>query len=225
MMADALPALSAADLNTTINHEPRVLDLAVAERLGMADVHKIRPLINANRTELEAYGEISARRAENADPKGRGRPGREFWLNEGQALVICALSRTPAAAKVRKAIIDVFMAYRRGQLVEAAKPVTVRQHRRSRPRALPTPAAVDPAPFSAGSDFLRDLGSLLASAEKRLSLGEAVDPIVAMQAVVADVLGRRGDPAHKAVGSLDDWNWQRRGVRYLNNPYAGGVGH
>ncbi|WP_454016984.1 hypothetical protein [Azospirillum sp. Marseille-Q6669] len=44
------------------------------------------------------------------------RPGKAYYLNEGQALVICALSRTPQAALVRRQIIEVFLAYRRGVL-------------------------------------------------------------------------------------------------------------
>ena len=135
-----------SDLNTTINHEPRVRDLLIAERLGMADPHKVRPLIDANREELETYGEVSARRAETG--ASGGRPGTEYWLNEGQALVICALSRTAKAAQVRKALIDVYLAYRRGQ----AGLVPVRAHGRRRPRYL----------------TLRDLLKIATAARRRL---------------------------------------------------------
>lgn len=96
--------------------EPRVRDLDVAERLGMADPHSIRVMIRQNWTELAAYGEVSERQSETS-LRG-GRPGREFWLNEGQALTICALSRTPTAARVRKALIDVFMQWRRRPAVD-----------------------------------------------------------------------------------------------------------
>lgn len=105
--------LSITDLNTEINHVPRVLDLEIARRLGMTDPHSIRRMIEANRAELESYGPISDRQSEI---RGRGRRGREYWLNEGQALVLCALSRTPKAAEVRKAIIDVYMAWRQQQV-------------------------------------------------------------------------------------------------------------
>ncbi|RIW07767.1 hypothetical protein D2T81_02705 [Azospirillum brasilense] len=110
-----LPPLTPDQLNDQ-DGEPRVLDLALAERLGFSDVHKVRALIERNRSELESYGVISAAVAENTDPKGRGRPGKAYYLNEGQALVICALSRTPQAALVRRQIIEVFLAYRRGVL-------------------------------------------------------------------------------------------------------------
>lgn len=60
----------------------------------------------------------------------RGRPGKAYYLNEPQALVICALSRTAKAAQVRKALIDVFMAVRRGDVV------TVRNIRAASRRAM-----------------------------------------------------------------------------------------
>lgn len=105
-----MTALSISELNTTINHEPRILDLTLAERLGMSDRHKIRPLIDANRQELEAHGEVSAQRAETSQ---RGdRPSVAYYLNEAQALLVCMFSRTPRAAEVRKAVIEVFMEYR-----------------------------------------------------------------------------------------------------------------
>jgi hypothetical protein len=135
-MTAIVPSFS---LNTTVNHEPRVRDLDVAERLGMADPHKIRPLIEANKTELESYGVISAQRAENT---GRGRPGTEYWLNEAQALLLCTFSRTEKAAAVRRALIETFMAFRRG---DQSKVTHVRPHQRRvgkrAPAALPPPDA------------------------------------------------------------------------------------
>lgn len=107
-----LAALTIADLNTTINHEPRIRDLRIAERLGMADPHMIRRTIERNRTELETYGTVSVIVTETSD-KG-GRPGNEYWLNEPQTLLICMFSKTPNAAAVRREVIDVYLAYRRG---------------------------------------------------------------------------------------------------------------
>lgn len=48
-----------------------------------------------------------------------GRPGKTYWLNEGQAILVTIRSDAPKAPEVRKELIDVFMAYRRGQLVQA----------------------------------------------------------------------------------------------------------
>lgn len=116
---------------TAIGGEPRIRDLGLAERLGMVDRHKIRNLIAANRSELEMHGEVSAWRAETS--QAGGRPGKSYYLNEGQALVICALSRTPVAATIRKALIEVFMAYRCGKIVP------VREHHRQPPVRLVEP--------------------------------------------------------------------------------------
>ena len=112
--------LSAADLNTSVNHEPRIRDLTIAERLGMADPHDIRRLIADNQAELEMHGEVF--RAAPGNSGKRGRPGKgDYWLTEGQCLVICALSRTPNAAAIRKEVIEVYMAWRRGQLPPPAE--------------------------------------------------------------------------------------------------------
>ena len=105
--------------------EPRIRDLELARFLEMRDLHEIRRLIERNRPELEMHGAFSVTTTENTGK--RGRPGKAYWLNEGQALVICALSRTPIAAKVRHALIEVFQAYRAGKLVHVV------EHRRRPP--------------------------------------------------------------------------------------------
>lgn len=114
-------ALTLSDLDPNLNHEPRVRDLRVAERLGMSQPLNIRALIEANRAELEMHGEVFTRRVKTT--RRGGRPGTEYWLTEGQVLVLCMLSRTPAAARVRREVIEVFMAWRRqatGRLSAAA---------------------------------------------------------------------------------------------------------
>lgn len=60
---------------------------------------------------IESYG-ISATVAQ-IHSGGRGRPTNEYWLNEGQALVISTLSNAPNAAAVRKQIIESHMTLRR----------------------------------------------------------------------------------------------------------------
>jgi hypothetical protein len=130
--ARSASALSVADINTSITNEPRIQDLALASRLGFTDPHKVRTLIARNADELASYGEVSATVAETSSAKG-GRPGREYWLNEGQALLVCALSRTPQAAVVRKSLIDVFMAWRAGHLKPAA--TAAKQHNQDDVRA------------------------------------------------------------------------------------------
>ncbi len=107
-------AISIADLNTTLNHEPRIKDIRLAERLGFDRPRDIRKLIERSRAELEGYAPICATVAQNTDARGRGRPGTEYWLTEGQTLLVCMFSRTPEAAAVRKEVINVFMAWRAG---------------------------------------------------------------------------------------------------------------
>ena len=108
-------ALSAADLNGAIDQEPRVLDTKLGFSLGVKNpAVAMRQMIKRNMRELLTYGVVSS--SEITSSEVGGRPGKEYWLNEGQALVICALSRTENAAKVRKVLIDVFMEHRRGQL-------------------------------------------------------------------------------------------------------------
>lgn len=97
-----------------VEGEPRIRDMDLAARLEMTDPHSIRRMIDANRAELESYGPVSDRQSETS-PKG-GRPGTEFWLNEPQALLICMFSRTAKAAEVRRLLVEVFLAWRRGQL-------------------------------------------------------------------------------------------------------------
>lgn len=108
-----------------IDSEPRVRDIDLATWLGFNRPADVRELIARNHDELGAYGSFPCR-TENPGKQG-GRPGKAYYLNEGQALVICALSRTLQAAQVRKALIDVFMAYRAGKVVQVA------EHRRRLP--------------------------------------------------------------------------------------------
>ncbi len=105
------PELSLADLNTGIDNDPRILDIRVAERLGFARPRVIRELIVRNRDELETYGPLAVRHG-----KSRGQEFTEFWLNEGQTLLVCMFSKTPDAAAIRKEVIAVYMAWRRGEV-------------------------------------------------------------------------------------------------------------
>ena len=104
-----------ADLTTqhldAIDGEPRILDLTLAERLEFARPRAIRQLIERCKAELESYGPIATRCGAY-----RNRQFTEFLLNEDQALLVCLLSRTKRAAEVRRALIEVFNAWRRGRL-------------------------------------------------------------------------------------------------------------
>lgn len=114
--------ISIADLNTDIDNEPRVQDIFLATTLGFARPRVIRELVTRNKEELNTYGSLAVRHG-----KSRGQSFTEYFLNEGQALLICMFAKTVAAAAVRKALIDVFMEYRRGKI---EKPVRVCAHDR-----------------------------------------------------------------------------------------------
>lgn len=103
--------LSAADLDSTDTKEPRIQDERIGERLGLSRPRDIRKLIDRNRAELEGFGSLAPRWR-----KSRGQQFEEFWLNEAQALLICNFARTDEAAEVRRELIMVFLAWRRGTL-------------------------------------------------------------------------------------------------------------
>lgn len=144
--------ISPTDLRV-LDDGPRVQDLRLAEALGFGKLYDIRALIDRNIVELKTYGEICATVAQtpegifgtapkNAEevvatvaktPRGRGRPGREYWLNEPQALLICMFARTENAATVRQMLIQVFVEWRRAQ-ARAAAP-------QPEPAPLPPPMA------------------------------------------------------------------------------------
>lgn len=81
----------------------------------LRDIRK--DLIVANKIELEGFGLL---RPTPANPGKVGRPAYQYHLNEQQALLVCMFSRTEKAAAVRKEVIEVFTAYRRGQLQPVA---------------------------------------------------------------------------------------------------------
>lgn len=110
---------------TEIEGEPRILDTILAARLGYKQPFQIRELIARNRDELLTFGGLSCG---TINPNARGgRPAQAYLLNEGQALVLCALSRTPKATEIRKVLIQVFQDYRAGKLVH------VNEHNRRPP--------------------------------------------------------------------------------------------
>jgi len=94
--------------------ETRVLDTELAEALGVDRPRNIRNLIERHREELERYGSLLHIRANLKKP---GRPASAYYLNEAQAVLVSVRSDAPNAAAAREAVIRVFMAWRRGELV------------------------------------------------------------------------------------------------------------
>jgi hypothetical protein len=104
-------ALSPADIDAS-QDEPRIKDVRVGQRLGMARPTDIRRVIDANRLELERYGSLRAVRAMIAAGKGAQRETLEYYLNEAQTILLCMFSRTARAADVRQEVISVYTQWR-----------------------------------------------------------------------------------------------------------------
>ena len=107
--------LAPTDINL-VDNDPRILDLRLAEALAFALPYDIRKLIRRNEEELASYGGVFATVAKTT--RDGGRPGQEYWLNEAQALLACMFARTDNAAEVRRALIAVFMEWRRRRAAE-----------------------------------------------------------------------------------------------------------
>ncbi|WP_315764477.1 hypothetical protein [Bradyrhizobium sp. SZCCHNR2009] len=113
--------LSLSDIDTTIDAEPRVRDVLLAEKLGFERPRVIRELINRHQDELEAYGDLAPRNTAQLRDNGASHVVEEYYLNEQQALLLCMFSRTAKAAEVRKALIEVFIAWRSGQAADPSQ--------------------------------------------------------------------------------------------------------
>ena len=100
-----------------IDGEPRMRDLDVAEALDFERPRDIRQLIVRRKVELEQFGICGTVPRIH---EGAGRPGEEYWLNEKQALFICTKSEAKNALDITIQMIEVFSAWRHGQLVPRA---------------------------------------------------------------------------------------------------------
>ncbi|MCW5723479.1 MAG: hypothetical protein KIS81_00810 [Maricaulaceae bacterium] len=112
-------ALAISDL-APMAGEPRVQDIRLGEVLGYSRPTFIRTTINRNRDEILMHGPLLQSEAMVEIGSGAVRETQSYWLNEAQALLVCMFARTEKAAQVRSQVISVFMAWRRGELVEAA---------------------------------------------------------------------------------------------------------
>ena len=160
--------------------EPRVRDVDLAVRAGLAQPRNIRTTIAANSEEILAHGPFCTRLVQNGE---RGRPSKEYWLNEGQAIALVSRLETPKAREVRVALVKVFVAWRRGELERLSesrgqKALSSPRRRRARVRARAESAVdyVHPplndldavsheiASYALGVERVRDAGALSALA-------------------------------------------------------------
>lgn len=112
------------EIVTEEDGEPLVRDIEIAERAGLAEPRKIRRVIEANRGEIEAFGPLRVRRARNEISAGFGvRTAEvdEFWLTEDQAYALAVHLRTPKASELRIALVKLYGAFRRGEMVVEPK--------------------------------------------------------------------------------------------------------
>lgn len=99
--------------------EPRVRDVDLAERLAYDRPRKIRDLIKQMIDEREITGvHVRPAQGRTSMPRGGERTTTvdEYWLTEEQAMLVASRSNTLAAADVRRTLVRVFIAYRRGTL-------------------------------------------------------------------------------------------------------------
>lgn len=104
-----------------INGDARIACRRLQEVLGFARIDVLHRLIRRHEDELRDFGEVFRFEVENPSKKG-GRPVVNYYLNEHQATAVCLWAETPKARAGRKLIVEVFTAWRKGQLDQMAGP-------------------------------------------------------------------------------------------------------
>lgn len=95
-----------------INGAPRARDIDLAVAMGYSSPYKIRDLIERYAGE-NGLGDIFTTVVKNEGQ--RGRPSKERWLTESQALFVAAKSDTDKAIEILQTVIRVFVSVREGQ--------------------------------------------------------------------------------------------------------------
>ncbi len=90
---------------------PRIRDVDLGVRLGMAEPRNIRRTIAAHMKILSACG-VVARRAQTSGPLG-GRPGTEYWLNREQMLIVASNSGTDVGEQTMLVLVKAFSEFDR----------------------------------------------------------------------------------------------------------------
>jgi hypothetical protein len=106
---------------TVIEGDARIACRRLQEVLGFTRIDVLHRLIKRYEDELRDFGEVFHFEAENPSKRG-GRPVKGYYLNEHQATAVCLWAETPKARAARKLIIEVFTAWRKGQLAGVAVP-------------------------------------------------------------------------------------------------------
>lgn len=106
---------------TVIEGDARVSCRSLQDLLGFARIDVLHRLIRRHEDELRDFGGVFHFEAENPSKRG-GRPVKSYYLSEHQATLVCMLAETPKARAARKLIVEVFTAWRKGQLPEMPAP-------------------------------------------------------------------------------------------------------
>lgn len=106
--------LDRSDLQV-IEGDARVSCRRLAEVLGYTRIDSLHRLIRQRMGDLEDFGGVFCFTAKNPSPKG-GRPITTYLLNEHQATALCLWAETPKARGARRLIVEVFTAWRRGEM-------------------------------------------------------------------------------------------------------------
>lgn len=98
---------------SVIEGDARVSCGRLAEALGFSRRDELVRLAKSRMAELEDFGRIFRFEAEKS---GRGRRAITYLFNEHQAVALCMWASTAKAREARMQIVEVFVAWRRGDL-------------------------------------------------------------------------------------------------------------
>ncbi len=109
-----MSTISLHDIDMSIDpQKPRIRDLRLAELLGFERPRNIRKLIQRCENALKSFGGLVCSTVEPTS-KG-GRPSKEYYLNERQALYLCTKSEAPNAVDITIQMVEVFHAVKTGR--------------------------------------------------------------------------------------------------------------
>lgn len=109
---------------TVIEGDARLADTHIQQALGYGRINDLHRIIKKHEQELGTYGEVFCRSGKEPGSGSKGgRPTLTYYLNEAQATLVCMFARTERAAEARRLIVEVFTAWRKGQLDQLPTPV------------------------------------------------------------------------------------------------------
>lgn len=103
---------------TVIEGDALLADTHIQQALGYGRVNDLHRIIKKHQVELEGYGRMLCRTGKASS----GQTRLTYYLNEPQATLVCMFSRTERAAQARRLIVEVFTAWRKGQLDQMPAP-------------------------------------------------------------------------------------------------------